>query len=86
MTTLLAGLCAFLAENWLALVAGAGLVGGWLWICRELCDAAEPEDESAYFHQVRALRAGSVRESRAGQTFVRLSARDAWDSRTGPAR
>jgi len=46
MTTLLAGSYAFLAEHWLIVVAGGGLVGGWLLICRELCAAAEPERDA----------------------------------------
>lgn len=46
MTTIVAALSAFLAEHWLAIVMASGLVGGWLWICRELCLAAEPERDS----------------------------------------
>lgn len=46
MTTIVAGLSVFLAEHWPVIVGAAGLVGGWLWICRQLCIAAEPERDS----------------------------------------
>jgi hypothetical protein len=46
MMTLLTGLYTFFADNWLGVAIAAGLVGGWLWICRELCGAAAPERDA----------------------------------------
>jgi hypothetical protein len=47
MMTLLAGLYAFLLEHWLVVAGAAVLVGGWLFVCRELCLGAELESEEA---------------------------------------
>jgi hypothetical protein len=46
MTTIIAALSAFFAEHWLVIVGAVGVVGGWLWICRELCIGAQPERDA----------------------------------------
>ena len=62
MTT--AALSAFLAEHWLTIVVGAGLVGGWLWICRELCSGAEPEPDADELESETSRRQRSARSGR----------------------
>jgi hypothetical protein len=45
MMTSLSGIYAFVAEYWVAEIIAATVVGGWLFICHELCATAEPERE-----------------------------------------
>lgn len=62
MMTVLAEICDFAVNNWLAVTLSAALVGGWIWVCHELCVAAEPEfdlDEPATERRVWARNSRS---------------------------